>query len=186
MINISNVNILSLDLEYNQPSRRIIQVGYVIGNLQSGEVLEKVRRHVLVTEKISPEIVKLTGVTNEKCIREGWPIMEIYEEMRDLHGRHGCFRNALTWGGGDSADLMRELGMDGKNFLLGRRWIDAKTVFISHQWAHQSKTQAGLAKAMTKLGIAFEGRKHDALDDAHNTFRIYRELLHRYRRLETQ
>jgi inhibitor of KinA sporulation pathway (predicted exonuclease) len=39
------------------------------------------------------------------------------------------------------------------------------------------KHQAGLAKALTRLGMAFVGRKHRADDDALNTFLIAHKLL---------
>jgi inhibitor of KinA sporulation pathway (predicted exonuclease) len=37
---------------------------------------------------------------------------------------------------------------------------------------------------MTKLGLAFQGRKHNALDDALNTFTMYRALLAEFRKNE--
>lgn len=176
-------NILSLDLEYNQPSQTIIQVGYVIGNMATGDILERVRRYVKIDETIDPRIVKLTSVTDKLCLEQGLPLEEIYDEMIELHTKHDCFRNAITWGGGDSADLRNALGMNEERFLLGRRWIDAKTVFITHQWAHGMSERSGLAKSMTKVGLNFVGKKHDALDDAFNTFVMYRELTERYRRI---
>ena len=43
--------------------------------------------------------------------------------------------------------------------------------------AMDAKTQSGLAKSMVRLGLKFEGTKHNAMDDATNTFYIYRKLL---------
>jgi inhibitor of KinA sporulation pathway (predicted exonuclease) len=173
---VKDINLLSLDMEYNQPSETIIQIGYVIGSMATGNILEKVRRYVKVEESINPFIVNLTGVTDKHIEEQGIPLTEIYEEMKTLHKKHNCFRNALTWGGGDSADLRNALGLDEERYLLGRRWIDAKTLYISMQFANNGKTQAGLAKALINLGYDFDGRKHDALDDAYNTFRAYRRL----------
>lgn len=170
------MKILSLDMEYNQPSQTIIQVGYVIGDLETGEILERVCREVKVDEIVSDYIVNLTGITQDQ-IEAGSSLEDIYKEMKALHTKHGCFRNALTWGGGDSDDLRHALGLDDERYLFGRRWIDAKTVYVSRCFAKGLKHQSGLAKSMLKLGLRFEGRKHNALDDAENTFRIYRKLL---------
>jgi inhibitor of KinA sporulation pathway (predicted exonuclease) len=38
---------------------------------------------------------------------------------------------------------------------------------------------------MTKLGLAFEGRQHNAIDDAENAFRIYRALLFEFGKAPT-
>ena len=163
-------------MEYNQPSQTIIQVGYVIGDLKTGEIFERVCREVKVDEAVSDFIVGLTGVTQE-MVNTGWSLQDIYAEMKELHEKHGCFRNALTWGGGDSEDLRHALALDNEAYLFGRRWVDAKTVYVSRCFAKGLKHQSGLAKSMTKLGLRFEGRKHNALDDAENTFRVYRKLL---------
>lgn len=171
------MNILSLDLELNQPSNTIIQVGYVIGNLETGEILERVRSYVRVSELINPYIIQLTGITDEDIMRRGESLQDVYKRLAFLHTKHKCFRNALTWGGGDSSELRQALNLDVVEYALGRRWIDAKTLYVSRAIARKGTYQAGLAKAMGKLGLSFEGQKHDALDDAHNTFHIYRRLL---------
>lgn len=170
------MNILSLDLEMNQPSGKIIEVGYVIGNLYTGEVLKKVSRLCSISEEVSPRITQLTGITPEMLAATGWATKDAYKEMITLHKSYECFRNALTWGGGDTEWLRKELG-EGPGWALGRRWIDAKTIYTSRCFSLGIKPQAGLAKAMTKLGLKFKGKKHRAADDAENTFYIYRRLL---------
>jgi inhibitor of KinA sporulation pathway (predicted exonuclease) len=57
-------------------------------------------------------------------------------------------------------------------------------LYVAWRMAHCRDIAGGLAKAMTKLGLAFQGRKHNALDDALNTFRIYRALLAEFRKPE--
>ena len=56
-------------------------------------------------------------------------------------------------------------------------WIDTKTLFVSWRFANGKPIQGGLAKSMLKVGIKFEGRKHNATDDAVNTFRTYVRML---------
>jgi inhibitor of KinA sporulation pathway (predicted exonuclease) len=67
--------------------------------------------------------------------------------------------------------------LDDDRFLFGRRWIDCKTLYVSRCFARGEKHQAGLAKAMTKVGLRFDGRKHNAMDDAINTFFLYCKLI---------
>lgn len=171
-----DTNIFSLDLEYNQPSNTIIQVGYVIGNLKSGEIIEKKQHNVYTEEDINPYITTLTGITTED-VRNGENLVDIYQEIKDLHIRYNCFRNCLTWGGGDSLDLRSSLDLDDEMFVFGRRWVDVKTLFVSYCFANNMKTQSGLAKSLIRMGSKFEGNKHTAADDAYNTFLMYRILL---------
>jgi inhibitor of KinA sporulation pathway (predicted exonuclease) len=68
-------------------------------------------------------------------------------------------------------------GLNRERWLFGRRWLDAKTLFVAWRMAQGRELHGGLGRSMTKLGLAFEGRQHNAIDDAENTFRIYRALL---------
>ena len=163
-------------MEYNQPSGTIIQVGVVVGNLKTGEILEKYCKHVYTEEIIDPYIIKLTGI-NQIDVQNGISLQDVYDDLKVLHTKYNCFRNAITWGGGDSEDLRNGVELNDEMFLFGRRWIDAKTLFVSHCFANNLKHQSGLSKSMNRLGMRFEGRKHNAMDDALNTFKIYRKLV---------
>lgn len=174
-----DINLMALDLELNQPSGTIIQVGAVVGNLESGEILEEYLCHIKTTEEISEYITKLTGIRQED-VNQGYSLQLAYEQLCQMHKRHSCFRNCLTWGGGDSECLKQQLNFDGEFFLFGRRWIDAKTLFVSMRLARNEAHQAGLARALVKMGMQFEGKKHQACDDARNTFYIYRKLLNQF------
>jgi inhibitor of KinA sporulation pathway (predicted exonuclease) len=55
-----------------------------------------------------------------------------------------------------------------------------KTLYVAWRMAQGKDISGGLAKAMTKLGLSFRERKHDALDDSLNTFRMYRALLAKF------
>lgn len=170
------MRVTSLDLELNQPSQKIIQIGACVGDLKTGEIFEELRLYVKIDEPLNPYIIQLTGVTEEHLATEGLELKTAYAAMADMHLRHDCLINPLTWGGGDSLELRQQLG-EVEKFCFGRRWLDIKTVFQFHQMAKDQKIQAGLAKALTRVGMAFKGRKHDALDDAINTFKLAAKLL---------
>lgn len=188
-------NYLSLDLEMNQPTDTIIQIGAVVGNIYTGEILEEYSQVVYTDEKLctDPEICdipKLTGITDERILKEGIPLGKAYEQLRDLHKKHNCMRNPIVWGGGDTKCLKEQVQKfygrrfsagygdnDGEMFCFGHRWFDAKTLMQTVLLKHRQRIQGGLARSMLKVGLKFEGKKHDAMYDALNTFRIYCKLL---------
>lgn len=181
MSSLDILNFLSLDLEMNQPSRKIIQVGAVAGDIRSGLIYERLRIYVKIDEPLNPMITDLTGIQEAHLEGLGVTLSEAYGQLVTMHTRHKCETNPLTWGGGDSAELREQLGFDENHFIFGRRWFDVKTVFQSYQMARGKCRQSGLAKSMTKLGLNFQGRKHDAQDDAENTFKTMHLLLYKFR-----
>ena len=185
---------MALDLEMNQPTDTIIQIGAVVGNINSGKILEEFSVIVhtdewLCTDPTICDIPKLTGITDEMILTQGIPLPDAYNKLRDLRDKYDCYRNPIVWGGGDVRILKKQVEGYGRQFstgfgdnehelfCFGHRWLDAKTLFQSLQIAKGQSTQSGLAKAMIRMKIRFEGRKHSAKDDALNTFRIYRELI---------
>lgn len=62
-------------------------------------------------------------------------------------------------------------------WVFGRSAIDVKKLFQVYQLANNISYRGGLAKSMTKLGLTFNGTKHDAKDDAVNTARILWALM---------
>ena len=176
-------NFMSLDLEFNQPTNTIIQIGFVIGNLKTGDILEKHQINLHTNEKISNYITQLTNIT-QKDVDNGIHIKDAYEIVKHYFIKYQCFRNPITWGGGDSEALRDQLKLNDEVFLFGRRWIDCKTLYISQQFANEEKHQAGLAKAMNREGLQFKGRKHTADDDAENTFVMYRHLLKKFKKIK--
>lgn len=172
-------NYLVLDLEMNQPSKTIIQVGIAVGNVFTGELLLHEAMNIHCAEILNPDIIALTGIS-QTDVTKGIQLQTAYERMIAVASQYDVFINPITWGGGDSETLRQQLNMNDQRWLFGRRWIDAKTVYIAWRTAQLQEVQGGLAKAMTKLGLAFKGRKHNAGDDAANTFRIYHRLLQEF------
>lgn len=170
-------------MEYNQPTGTICQVGITVFNVKTKEVQKPLYWNIKMVEPISPYITKLCGISQED-IDNGISLQECYEKIKSLSESNNCFRNCLTWGGGDSQDLRKALNLDEESFLFGRRWIDAKTLFISYCIANNLKTQSGLAKSLIRLGLAFQGRKHNAGDDSYNTAVIYLKLLEKLKEKE--
>jgi len=174
--------IVALDLELNQPSGRIIQIGAVIGDVRTGEIVTRFDHKVNPLEELDPQIEKLTGISAAELAAAA-PIEAAGTALNEWLAPYDDVRtmNPLTWGGGDTETLRTQLGYSDERWHFGRRWIDVKTLYVAWRMAQGKDIAGGLAKAMTKLKLAFEGRKHNALDDALNTFRMYRALLAEFR-----
>lgn len=177
------MNLLCFDLELNKPTRSIIQLGYCVGKTETGEILHSNSHYVFnkdLPEQIHPFITDLTGITQSQY-ESGISLPEAWIIMERIHREYQCFMNPLTWGHGDVECLKNSLGIYEAypkiENSFGRRFIDAKTLYVSYRVANNKPVAGGLAKAMTKFGLAFDGRKHDAKDDAVNTFRIYHHML---------
>ena len=179
---------VALDLEYNQPSGTIIQVGVAIGSASQNQQQYIVRQWSLqIDEPVSEFITQLTGITNEDC-SAGVSLAQCAQELGDLLRQQEVFVNPVTWGGGDSADLLRAFSDAQIEFHhFGRRWIDVKTwtTLLSLARTRTSTVQhGGLSKAMARYKLQFIGKAHRADVDAFNTLRLFFAILDRQRTLE--
>lgn len=181
---------ISLDLEMNQPSGRIIQVGAVIGDIRTGEEMSRFDVLVNPNEPLSDEIAKLCSFTPAQ-IESAGSLQDAYLQLLSWiktfsdgvgHSeKHPLVQlSPLTWGGGDTETLRSQVEKPVLNWPFGRRWLDVKTVFTAYQNARGLNCRSGLSKSMTQLGLRFEGLAHRADDDAWNTFRLYHALLSKF------
>lgn len=179
---------LSLDLEFNQPSGRIIQVGVTLGSRSQPEEAWVVKQWLLdPLEPISEFISKLTGITDSDISARAVPWEQMAQELSALLDEHKPFVNPVTWGGGDSQALLdglRERNIDFPHF--GRRWLDVKTMhsFLVFASGH-SKPSGGLSSVMARYKLHFVGTPHRADADALNTLRLFFHLLERQSTLES-
>lgn len=174
----------AIDLEFNQPSNKIIQIGACIFNISTSEIISKLSIHVNPNEALSDFITQLTGI-NQEHVDSGKSLIDAYSDLVAFHKHHKSFCNPVTWGQGDleaiRAQVMQgQLGNPG-GWPFGRRIIDTKTLFVSWRLSQGIPIQGGLARSMLKVGLKFEGAKHDALDDAINTARMYVAMLTKFK-----
>src|SRR5271166_3894106 len=97
-----------LDLEMNQPSGKIIQVGAAVGNLLTGDVYERLRIYVQIDEPLDARISTLCRITQEQ-LNTGTSLIDAYRQVAQLHTRHQSFVNAVTWGGDDTGELQKQV-----------------------------------------------------------------------------
>jgi inhibitor of KinA sporulation pathway (predicted exonuclease) len=171
----------ALDLEMNQTetASKIIQIGAVVGNITTGKILDTLSVFVNPDERLNPRIIELTGI-QQRDVDRGMSLGEGYFKLKRFHENYFSFINTVVWGGGDSQELRNQLVAENPGFTdwcFGRRWIDAKTIYVSLRIANGKTIQGGLKNACKKLGVTFSGPAHRADNDAANTFKIYCRLL---------
>ena len=180
---------LALDLEMNQPSGKIIQVGVAIG---SPNQTEKEFRtglwHVEIDEPLSQVIVDLTGITDGDLAEKGVSLVQCATELSAMIDGEKPFHSPVTWGGGDSAALLSAFKAEDAEFRhFGRRWIDVKTLYQFHRFADPTGPKSvtgGLKSAMGKFKLPFTGYAHRADVDANNTLKFFFALIKRQRAME--
>lgn len=173
--------VISIDLELNQPSRKIIQLGYVIGNVQKGTIL--LERSLIINphEQLgmlsdkNMHITELTGI-NQEMVDNGIELSEAYKIMCEDIKKHNPTSTPVQWGMGDSECIMEELNLNWDTFVFRKRTFDVKALYQVYRLFTNQGVAAGLETAMNSLGMNFLGRPHDALADAKNTFLIFLEL----------
>lgn len=179
-----------LDCEFNQPSRKCIQIGAAIYDPRSAACHGSLDIYVNPGEPITPYITDLTGI-RDRDVASAPNIVEAWAMLKDFHKQHKAFRNPLVWGSGvrnDSLALHEEY-LDAMSFdfgkgevrhqeenFMGWRVIDAKTLYVSIQLFEDGQYAGGLADCMKRLGLKFEGESHRAITDARNTFAIWYHL----------
>lgn len=180
------LNFFALDLELNQPSRRIIQVGICIGNLAQ-PAQAYLRREWLLSpgEPIAPDIVALCGITDTDIAARAVTHETLAAELSALLVAHACFVNPVTWGGNDAEELLTELRARDIHFPhFGHRCIDAKTYHVMRQLAQGRSASGGLKSVMGGYKLPFEGTAHRADVDAYNTLRLFFHFLRRQAAIE--
>lgn len=157
------------DLEMNQPSNKIIEIGAVTYNLKLGNKLASFHCHVNPHEILNPTITTLTGIQQEQ-VDAAQEIKYALREFFDWFIMQGCGGKLVCWG--QDALLIRrvarELGMEVPKILE----LNFKEMFKWTKAARRLPEKGGLAASMKELRMEFEGEPHRALNDADNLARL--------------
>lgn len=184
----SEQSFFSIDLEFNQPSQNVIQVGVCVGGAMQSEEEYLIRKwYIAPGEPIHPDISRLTGIDESTLLEKAVPITQMATELSDvLKSVPACFVNPVVWGPGDAERLLALIStVPGISFPhLGRRAIDVKTWHTLISLSRGKNPSGGLKSVMAKYGLSFKGAAHRAEVDAFNTLRLFFLLLDRQSTLE--
>lgn len=168
---------IAVDLEMNQPSRNIIEIGAVCFQPDTGIVVDTFARFVCPGEPINPEITTLTGIRNEDTAFAPH-IRTAAQQFTDFKKQNQANPIGIVWGAGTSNDIRKIYEESGLDNPFHVRIIDVKAVFqmLANTSSAEMRQKCGLKRACEILKIGWDlqyGEPHRALADAFNTYRLY-------------
>jgi DNA polymerase III alpha subunit (gram-positive type) len=186
MNNIKDRNYFALDLELNNhETPKIIQVGIAVGSPIKSDQIKTYSWFLDPLEPITPFITQLTGITDETIREKSVSHEVVAQELGSIITENCCFTNPITWGQGDSLELLAEFKERSINFpFFGRRIFDVKTLYVFHQMVKGLTVSGGLKRVMNSYKLEFEGDAHRADVDSLNTLRLFFHLIHKGRKLQ--
>lgn len=171
--------VLVIDLEMNQPSDTIIEIGYIVGN-KDGRVFEKGSVYHDTTEEISKYITDLTGIDNTLLKEKGLPTGQITQAMNDVINRHSPAGKVVVWGQGDVHLLLSQF----PEININRRYLDMKTIYQMEKLSTNSSMKSGLFKAAKDLGIDIGSNvAHRGSDDAYITYLVFCHYVNKFKKI---
>lgn len=182
---------ISVDIECNQPSGKIIQIGAAAFDTNIPEEVERVDIHIDPGEPINwDHQIRADGLTLGDLL----PYDQIYVNMASMTPKEGfelfwdfvsesrCGKKFIQWGSGDMERIRNESDDLCVDYPKGLRVVDLKGLYqLFFQPAMKLPKGFGLGTAMENCGLIFRGIPHDASADAYNTGRLAQHL---YRQIE--
>ena len=165
---------VAIDLEMAQPSGKIIQIGAAAGDIEKKTVIDSLSVFINPEEELTDFIKKLTGISQDD-VDGGVDLVTGYSRLTEFVKKHGASPMLLEWGQGDCRALKQQLGPT--KWELGRTSMNVKNIHQFQQLQKSEKIQGGLAKALLRNGLNFDGKKHNAEDDAKNTLLVFFKML---------
>ncbi len=158
------MRIIIVDLELNQPSKKIIQIGATCIDVRNGSLCGNFNTFVNPEEELSPFIMDLCGIS-QKDVDSGDKLPNALMDFWDWTEKSGC-RNLAAWGSDvywmTTSSAAHEVKYPHKLKSLNIK--EMSTVMRTALPA--TKSRGGLKSTMEAFGLIFEGKQHDALNDA--------------------
>jgi DNA polymerase III epsilon subunit-like protein len=164
------VSLIVLDLEYNQPSRRIIQIGAVWVRPNRGLIQPFFCEDVNPREPLNPYISELTGITPERAEQA-----ETLDNVVRRFWRKAASNERVVIGGwGDDArKLVRDSHKAGViTPRVERLDLSALWQLLGTLGCDPQPKSKGLKRVMRYYDVDFDGAQHDALVDARATAEV--------------
>ncbi len=154
------------DLEMNQPSGAIIQLGACTVDLKSGAILSTFNRYVNPNEALDPRIIELTGISQAE-VDAG---VSLHQALASFW-LWGSSKHFAAWGS-DMHQIIAASEADPIGIIVPERLhlYDIKdTASILRCAFPSSRARGGLQDTLKLFGLTFIGRPHDAVCDSVNT-----------------
>lgn len=147
--------------------------------MKTGLVLEENRLTINPHEKINPFITELTGIT-QKQADNGISLIEGFRCLRSSFVNRACYRSAFTWGINDLDVLKGQVMNQSPDTMwpFGSRSNDVQAIVFGMSLKESGEiVEMSLSESVSKSGLSFIGRPHDALDDAKNMYYLLWHLI---------
>lgn len=169
------MRLIVLDLESNQPSGKIIQIGALVYNVNEDRVESKFNEYANPGEPVTEYITELTGIT-QKVLDVSDSLTIVLQNFWNWAEEVKC-KQIGAWGS-DVWDLIQQSKELGVSYPSRLRNIDIKAMSMIFRAPLGTKQRGGLKSTLElfKLDPSFLGRQHDAYDDAFNTARLLRKF----------
>lgn len=174
------MKMIFVDLELNQPSNAIIQIGAVCFDLNKQKVVESFDTICNPGEYPDEFITKLTGITKE-AVMNGQPLKNALSDFWTWVAQCNAGYRVAAWG-----NDVEELLQTSQYYKLKFKWPKAYNVkqfcnmysfFSSSNTASPKKLSKGLFMAIQDEGLTFVGDQHNAYDDALNTAILFGKIV---------
>jgi DNA polymerase III epsilon subunit-like protein len=172
-------DLIVFDLETNGediPDQRITQIGAVRLEPENMKETSSFSAHA-DGRPLSRKSIEITGITEEMCSMQ--PQFVVVGRRFDKWVEDGGYLYMLAaWGTYyDIPGLRHEYRRAGLKYpFMGKALCIKSTTFDFFWNLDVPVSRCSVDKALTMLGLEFDGKAHDGLDDARNTARIYRVI----------
>lgn len=177
---LERMKLIVLDLEMNQPSRKIIQVGAVSVDIHKLDIIPFFSETVNPGELPNSYISKLTGITPED-VKAGKPLEKALSDFWSKLDLLDAPIRIAAWGD-DCQKLYKDsvkLGVDVPTVQM----FDLRKLCDFHRIAEAGDIRKGngLMKMLKNYDLPFEGHHHNAYDDAYMTGKLFLAMLDQLR-----
>ena len=126
------------------------------------------------TSKISDYSLSISGITQEEINESGISFVESVYRLKETY--YTFNRTFASWGDYDRKQFERQCKRENIFYPFGTTHLNVKNLFaISTGIAKE----VSVSKALTMLGMKFEGKQHRGMDDSINIARILCWILNR-------
>lgn len=173
-------DLIVIDLEMNQPSGEIIEIG-AVKYMRDGTIYPEIfQQYVSITDDLSPDIIKLTGITNNKLNEKGLDLFSAVLKLREWAVKET--KNVILAGwGSDVAYLRRAVEGLQKDWQFRGMSVDIKSFLMLYTGMLNIKPESkGLNGYLQAHGLVFDnvyGNAHRAASDAYNTARLLQKVV---------